>query len=568
MAVTPGYDPSGLSPKILIRDYDENIVYTFESDEIAASPTKDFNLRSGAFHLGLNDDFGYFSFVIDDPNNNLTDGTCKASPLIRQQYDVELWLGKNSTNLNRWFYGKVISVTVARPMTDFTQLMIVCANWGIKTKYRYTNIKRFQDKTADGISLDSTDTDAKVSELVKDIFQDTDHFLAEGFTSETEITVTGVQDVDIKLADFQQTGQSWASAVSTLAAWSNAYWGIDGDRDVFFHQVGSQDSGFFFTNDLEGIDAQGWDADKIGYLKNTVFEWENSSTEGALSVLHGLGGNTVNLDEESNPTPNSLFTMDSSWLAWRITPGQNNYAKVALSLNRTGTPASGKAAFFIVGDDGASKPNMEDIRGAGFIGESKLQALPTTGTNWVEIGFDIKGGVPVNPQDTIYFVMKGYGTASHNYGIENDTTTDVNYWTSTNGSSWTLVSGASGVKFLYRTYANRPITVTLEDLVAKRKYGTRELPFSLRQDVQVETIQEGLIQASETLGKERRMYNNVIVSPMTDRLPLGKYCRVRDNHSGLDTLVDIIAIDAEFAADNVSNLGIRNFTLTLQEIQG
>jgi len=174
MSLTPNYNPNGLSPKILINDFSGTLQYTYESDRIAASPTKDFRLTSGAFHIGVNDDFGYFTFVIDDTNNVLTDGTAQANPLIKNQWEVELHLGKDSSSLNRWFYGKVIDVTVTRPVTNIKQLTVTVAGWGIKTKYRYTSIKRFQAKESDGVSLDDTDTTVKISELVKDIFEDTD----------------------------------------------------------------------------------------------------------------------------------------------------------------------------------------------------------------------------------------------------------------------------------------------------------------------------------------------------------------------------------------------------------
>lgn len=543
------------------------IQYTFEAKQIAASPTQDFVVSAGAFHLGVNDDFGHFAFVIEDYNNLLTDGSADAKPLIKQQWGVELWLGKNSGNLSRWFYGTVLDVKVARPITGIQQIQVLAGGWGVKTKHRYTKIKRFQGKDADGLTLDSTDANSKVSEYFKDVLQDGDHYITDGLAGQSEITVNNVQDIDIKLADFQQTAQTWAGALSTLAAWANCYWGIDADRDAYLHQVGSQDSGFLFTNDLSGLDAQGWSATKIGYLSNTIFDYTNSSGAGAYSILHGLGGNEVKLDINTKPnTVNGTSDLNANWHAIKFTPNFDNLAKISLILTRVGTPASGSAHFLICGDDGASKPNTQDLRGVATIGQSKLQELPTSGSAWVEISFEQKEGIPVEPLTALYIVCKKYGNASNTISIGHDTTTNTTYWTSSDGVTWTTVSGAPGVEYWHRVYVNRPVTVTLEDVLAKNKYGTRELAFALRQDIQVETIQEALLQASETLCREQRVYNNITVTPVTDRIPLGKYCRVQDTKSGLDIHADVIGVDGEFSTDGASNIGVQSLTLTLQEI--
>ena len=246
MVITPNYDTNGLAPRLLIYDTDDELRYTFETAQIAGAPKIEFNLRALHLHLGVNDNAGSLSLLIENNNNTI---------MIGQQWSVQLYLGKDSANLNRWFYGKVLEVQTIHGGTGVRQLRVNCAGWGIKTNYRYTNIKRFQDKTADGVTLDATDSTAKVSEIVKDIVQDTDHYMDQGLTTESEIIVTGVDDIDIKLADFQLSGQTWGSALSQLAAYGNAYWGIDGNRDLFLHQTCASDSGLLFTNDLDGLDA-------------------------------------------------------------------------------------------------------------------------------------------------------------------------------------------------------------------------------------------------------------------------------------------------------------------------
>ena len=413
MVLPTGYDPSQLAPRLLVHDVAGTLQYTYEAKQIAASPVQNFKLSTISLHLSVNDDFGYLDFLIEDPDNQLTDTDARATPLIGQQWPVQLYLGKSSSSLNRWFYGIISDVQVIRPRTALQQIRVHCDGWGIKTQYRMTNIKRFQDKQANGVDLDSADTNTRVSELAKDVVQDDDHYIDSGLTTESEITVNGVQTIDVKLADFQQTAQTWFSAISQLAAYSNCYWGLDGDRDLYMIEQGSTDGGFLFSNNLTGLDVVGWDKDKLGLLRNSSFAWNDTTYVGGISILHGLGANVVTKDQEQDPTPDNFLNMDANWVAVKFTPGQENLEKIALSLIRTGTPASGDASFFVVGDDGTGKPNLLDLRAKGTLGQSVLQALPTIGKNYVEIAFNIKGGIRVSPREELFIAVKKYGTASH-----------------------------------------------------------------------------------------------------------------------------------------------------------
>ena len=122
MAITPSYDPSHLAPKILIHDLDGTLKYTYEAEQIAASPTQDFQLRALKLHLGINDDIGNSVLLIEDPNNALTETTARSDSKIKRQWTVQVSLGKSSADLNRWFYGKILDVEVLRPDTAVQQI--------------------------------------------------------------------------------------------------------------------------------------------------------------------------------------------------------------------------------------------------------------------------------------------------------------------------------------------------------------------------------------------------------------------------------------------------------------
>ena len=90
-------------------------------------------------------------------------------------------------------------------------------------------------------------------------------------------------------------------------------------------------------------------------------------------------------------------------------------------------------------------------------------------------------------------------------------------------------------------------------------------PLHSRQDNQEETVREILVHASELLTKERRTYSGIMVSPTTDRIPLGKYCRLQDAKTGLDVQGDIVAVDLSMTATDDTNIGANEIMLTLQE---
>ena len=156
--------------------------------------------------------------------------------------------------------------------------------------------------------------------------------------SDLGITTNNVQDIDIKLPDFQKNFETYAQALSELSSAGNAMFGVDADRDLFLRDPGSIDSGFLFTNDLSGETAQNWDSSRIGYLLDYGQSWRDSSYDGAYSVLHGLGSHSVIIDQQNSGSENAVRTSNTSFIGIPFTPEQDNIGKIALRLGKTGTP--------------------------------------------------------------------------------------------------------------------------------------------------------------------------------------------------------------------------------------
>ena len=566
MVLTPNYDIGELSPKIIITDRTGVEKYRYETSITTASvsPQQDFTLSELKVHAGSNTDYGYAILKIDDRDNLLTDTTNNIrDSTIERQWDIQIYFGKSQPLLQRWFYGKIFDVDIVRPFTNQQHVILSCIGWGAVLRDRITNIKRFQGKAADGITVDSTNTTTKVSELVKDIIEDSDHQADHGLdNSDLGITVNSIQDIDVKLPDLQKSFATYATVLSELATSGNTMFGVDADRDLFLRDPGSVDSGFLFTNDLAGDTAQNWDSSRIGYLINASQSWRDSSFDGAYSVLHGLGSNTVKIDQQNSGSENAVRTSNTSYIGIPFTPSTDNIGKIALRLAKTGTPTS-PVTISVVGINASdsNSPKMTNLRKSITLDSAKVQSLSTSG-DWTELGLHEK--INVEPNTPLMLVVDKYGDGSHNLTMDYKTGSGT-YWTSPDGvdGNWTSATGL----FSIRDYSQKALQIILENTRAKAKYGTREKVVNFNSGQEEGSAREALISAGEVLGLERRFYSQVTVSPPTLRIPLGQYCRVYDSKTGLSVKANILSTDIEMKSKaGETSIGANKVTLGLEEV--
>ena len=566
MALTPNYDIGELSPKIIITDRTGVEKYRYETTVTTASvsPQQDFTLSELKVHVGSNTDYGYAVLKIDDRDNLLTDTTNNIrDSTIERQWDIQIYFGKSQPLLQRWFYGKIFDVDIVRPFTNQQHVILSCIGWGAVLRDRITNIKRFQGKAADGITVDNTNTTTKVSELVKDIIEDSDHQADHGLdNSDLGITVNSIQDIDVKLPDLQKSFATYATVLSELATSGNTMFGVDADRELFLSDPGSVDSGFLFTNDLSGDTAQNWDSSRIGYLINASQSWRDSSFDGAYSVLHGLGSNTVKIDQQNSGSENAVRTSNTSYIGIPFTPSTDNIGKIALRLAKTGTPTS-PVTISVVGINASdsNSPKMTNLRKSITLDSAKVQSLSTSGA-WTELGLHEK--INVEPNTPLMLVVDKYGDGSHNLTMDYKTGSGT-FWTSPDGvdGNWTSATGL----FSIRDYSQKALQIILENTRAKAKYGTREKVVNFNSGQEEGSAREALISAGEVLGLERRFYSQVTVSPPTLRIPLGQYCRVYDSKTGLSVKANILSTDIEMKSKaGETSIGANKVTLGLEEV--
>lgn len=562
-SMTPGYNPNPLHPRVIITNLTGGQAYTYESKQLVAVPTQDFNLEAIRLHLGVDDDFGYLQLVIHDHDNLFTDSAnSERSGIIGREWGIQLYLGKTLALEQRWFYGKIKDFAVSRPSTGIQTISMTCVGWGVILRERMSRITRNQAKKSDGVTLDDTDNSTKISALLLDLFQDKDHQVDDripqlaNITTQTSTTGTGIDEsaTSGKLANINFTVASYAQVISNLVGIANSTWLIDADRRLIVQDPETIDSGMLFTNNLAGNTAITWDSAKIGYILNAPLEWKDSSADMLYNFIHGFGHFAPGLSSSDGGTPDASDNLDTAWHAIPFVPTADNVMKIAIRAIRTGTPA-GDGSIQIWGDSGGY-PNSADVRYSKSISHVKLQSLGTaTPAPWFEI--PIKPRIQVVPGEQLYLVFVKNGTATDTYNVNYEAGSGV-FFDSTDGITFVSRVGKSA----FRIYEAKKLVTTVENIDATSILPEpRERIFPIRADLEEQTVRETLIAAALVLGKQKRTYGTVTVSPVTARIPLGTYCIMEDVKTGLSVRANIVTVDLSASS---ATQGVQRIDLGLE----
>jgi hypothetical protein len=563
MTLTPNYNPNALHPRIVITNQFGGSAYTFESKQLNPTGNQDFQLTALNLHLGVDDDFGTLQLVIHDNDGNLSDLTNTDRPgVIGREWSIQLYLGKSTATEQRWFYGKIKDLTTSRPTTGVQTISISCVGYGIILRERMSRLVRNQAKTADGVTLDDTDDSTKVSELILDLFNDKDHYIDNNIdrltsiTAQTSTTGNGIDEsaTSQKIANVNFNVASFGQIISNLCGIANTTFHVNADRALVVQDPESRDSGFLFTNNLSGERATTWDSTKIGYILNAPLEWKDSSADMLYNFVHGFGHFKPGVTVSETTAPDAADNLDSEWHAIPFASTADNIVKIAIRSIKTGTPAE-DTSVQIWGDTGGSGPDPDDVRYKKLLNTETLNKLgTTTPADWFEI--PIHPRLDITPGEQLYIVFPKVGDASNTISV-NYKAGSGTYWDSTNGTTWVSRTGKSA----YRIYESRRLTTTVENTSAAEILPEpRERIFPIRSDLEEQTVRQTLLSAAEVLGKQRRTYGTVIVSPVTERIPLGTFCKLEDVKTGLSVKANITGIDLQ--ADT-STLGVQSIELSL-----
>jgi hypothetical protein len=521
-----GFLGGGLRPKVLIKNQAGTLQYTYDSD---SGGTQDFILEGWSLVGGVNSNWGGFAMVIFDPTMTLIDSTdVRRKSKLKHKWIVEVYLKKDSGAYNLWFKGYIEDTTPISETSLFNRQRVFAIGLGKNMVDRQTDIKRFQTKDTDGLTLLSSDTTVKTSELVKDLVTDLDHYSHNGL-SNFGWTTSGVEDVDIKLPDFQKFNASVAQCIEELANISACYYGVDPTGDVFFRRRDSSFSGFLITNAFSTTVAKNWDSGKILYLKRFPSQYKDSIVDSGYSIYHAYPVIRHTIDKE-NTSSNSTINLSTLHNSFPITPTVDTLSKISLYLSKTGTLTKDMIVN-ILGSDGGSTPEELDLRKRVVVRGARLQAELGT-AKWFEIPID---SLPIIPLSKIWIQIEKYADAVNYPSIDYQTGTG-NYYDSPNGTTWTTRTGNAKL----RSYWGKNVRLIGENTVAHKAYGIKEIVVPMNDYPDKETALKALGGFMETKGKSRREYENIICSPPEDLMSLGKTIRIKDANTGLDFYSNLI----------------------------
>ena len=212
-----------------------------------------------------------------------------------------------------------------------------------------------------------------------------------------------------------------------------------------------------------------------------------------------------------------------------------------------------------MGDDGAGKPNINDIRLTRIIKGDQLED-ELASAKYFEILFN---KFSIIPGSKIHCVLDKFSDAVNYPTLDYQTATGT-YHDSADGITWTARSG--DVKF--KEFAAKTTHVLCENTVASRKFPgmARQMNVPMGNFASTDLALVKLAGIAVARGKQRRQYPSFQVSAPTDVLGLGKTFRFIDTRSGLVFSPNLMAYDLGGSAfDPQSNLGAKNISLTIEE---
>ena len=345
-------------------------------------------LNSFSCRVGLNDDWGNLTLTILDPNSVLTNSSSDQSCKIKENYTIQLYLGKDSSTVQRWFYGIIIQTVVTRGKGGFQAIQIQCVGYGSRLAQRYTNYKRYQQKKSDRTTLDESDFRAWASNIVNELMTTTGHLPLSSLGLDPKITANNIQFNSTPISDFQENLQTFAGAISKMAGNIGCVYGVDADLDFFFRKPQTKDSGFLFSNKTSSNELQNWDKSSLGVIMNdSPLTFTNDVIKNGYSVLHAYGSSSDSIDINQT-TVNASFNLSANYIAIPFVPAQNNITKIGIYARRRGD-LTDDLTVRIIGSNASNAPVSADLQKKVLVSVDKLNQLPTVYDSWIEFPFEV-----------------------------------------------------------------------------------------------------------------------------------------------------------------------------------
>lgn len=557
------YDPTPLSPIIVIKDLDGVEQFRYESAAVVdGEPVQEFKLVGGSLIGGINTDAGQFFFTIRDDDLDLIDRDNPMFPSkIKQGWEVEVFFGKDSTNVNLWFTC-IVNLVQTHTQTNTTTIGITCFGYLSLTAFRYSSMKRTQERLADGTTLDPDDDSTKNTELYKDVFTDEDHLAVPGLGL-LDITIGDVEDLPTKVGDYRKNFVTLGSEANELAQMTGAYWGIGPDKKAFLHQRGSTSSSFLITNDVDNPSLQttNWNPDRLAFMESQDLVRKDSTQDTGVTIVHGIGSQRKDIDHDEQNS-NAILDLSVKNYAFPFLPQKNNIFQISLYLVKAVSALTNGLSISIIGADGSGDPDTNDVRETKLLSDVllniELDAAQTSLERFIDIKFE---KIAVTKDEKLFVLIELSANGMFDLTAEYQTGSGE-YFTSSDLSTWTPFVGEP--KFI--SYASKTVRIVGQNTTTQKFLRPKETVVTLPDQPNEDTVLQIFESILETQSKIVVNYDPIIISPPTLPLELGKTLRFQDVNSGFEREFNLVGYSLNFNAYTKENKGASELKISLQEI--
>ena len=555
LQIPTDYNAEGLAPVVYIYDQNLQLRYTYQHPQIIDPPTQEFVLLKWQISAGINSNAGSCRLTIEDHDAVMTEG---GTSIIRPGWHVQILLGKDAAGLESWYFGIINEPAIDRPGYGQQLIQISSYGYGHTLSTRFVTLMHEQERDANG-DLDNTDMSACVSELVKQVFADESLVIPP---PDSNLTLDGIDAIDVKLASLDKVNQSQGIVISELANVVNAVYGVDPNLSFFFHGA-DQHGGFTVSNG----DARNIDAARLMIMSNKPYTTKDTIVRKAFTSLIGLDV-TEQLDLINNPGGATTQRLArDEWYGWDIpyrAALPSGDIEIALSKGQSGEPGDLKYVVF----EGQNPTDLAEldtlldsgsgtgIAYSGSIAGSELTDL-TTGINYVSFPVRLNAAVPAGHVRVIFMLIEWPERAM---AVNRNDGPDQQYLASQSPGG---VSNPTSGQAQMRVRSREQILLKAQNLTTQRQQQPKEQVQYLPDTPPGEAatrIFEGLL---DQAGQIRRIFTGVTVSTPNERPPMGKRVRLIDTHNNLD--VNPLLIGMDIGADRQTKLSAIRMTLELEQ---
>jgi hypothetical protein len=190
--------------------------------------------------------------------------------------------------------------------------------------------------------------------------------------------------------------------------------------------------------------------------------------------------------------------------------------------------------------------------------------FPASG-GWLETSVQtVNSGTTLTPLQVSWLVIGGHPDVRLDYQ------TTIGQFARNRGAvddrKWRADTTLDKGSLKMRIHHSHSIDVIVENTVAKKTFGTREVLLPIHDFPTGEAAFNGLVGFSEVTSRAQRVYQPVQATPPLKPPQLGKTARMIDKFNGMDTIVDIIGYDIQATSFTKWNRGVDSMTFHFEEV--